>query len=211
MKKVSVDIIDHKAHHQRRWFSATGRWSYHVKRDEKERSDEAYEKGDDNLKGVCYFLHRFGVKTAASCEGHFYKKDFFEQMWKDLVKEKKVIKTKGLRMVEQEMNQSMIYYDKSFELPWKSFYHFYNQARQYVKKGYLGILIPRQQKWLYKRLKEDAYKTQKASITYEGITAREKKYYLFHVEVRGSDEHMQGAEWEKVAAYLKGCVHERWK
>ncbi|HYE17968.1 MAG TPA: hypothetical protein VEA69_05970 [Tepidisphaeraceae bacterium] len=144
VRDLSPGIVDHARWAVSKWFYANPIWYYHRRGTDEElvASRKFYDLVDPGLRPLVKLLHDNGLHTTPSCEGHFYPKSRFEQIWAELTREAEQIRDDGLVVKDSETDKPYRFHDPIYTLPWPTFDAFYAQAGAHQGMGYLGVLLP---------------------------------------------------------------------
>ena len=139
------------------WYYANPLWYYHAPAlDHCLRTDcRFYELVDPALRELCKLLVDAGLCTTPSCQGHFYPRARFEQIWDELVGEAGAIWDGGLMVRDSESNEAFRFADDSYRVPWRDFETFYYEINRHQNEGYLGIAFPPDRAGLASRLEAE--------------------------------------------------------
>jgi hypothetical protein len=151
---LRADIVPHRQWAVSKWFYANPIWFYHRRgTDEQVVPDRTfYQLVDPELRPLCKALHQVDLHTTPSCQGHFYGRERFEQIWHELQREAMVIRNAGLLVRDSETQAPYRFADAQYQLPWPSFDSFYGRAHTHQGTGYIGILFRPDQDELADRL-----------------------------------------------------------
>jgi hypothetical protein len=141
---LSAGIVDHARWAVSKWFYANPIWYYHRRGTDEElcTNRKFYDLVDPGLRPLVKLLHDHGLHTTPSCEGHFYPRSRFEQIWAELTREANDIRGEGLIVKDSETDKPYRFRDRAYQLPWPTFDAFYAQAGEHQGMGYLGVLLP---------------------------------------------------------------------
>jgi hypothetical protein len=141
---LRADIVPHSLWAISKWFYANPIWYYYRRgTDESKKTDRKfYELVDRELRELCKLLYDHGLHTTPSCQGHFYPKDRFKNIWRELTRESAAICGDGLVVKDSETDEHFLFREPDYRLAWRDFDEFYDDAGDHQGTGYLGILLP---------------------------------------------------------------------
>ncbi|MCI0677190.1 MAG: hypothetical protein L0Y42_15620 [Phycisphaerales bacterium] len=205
---LRADIVPHREFAGRKWFYANPLWYYHRRGQTGEinPSRKFYKLVDPELRELCHLLHDAGVHTTPSCQGHFYGRDHFKEIWHELEREQSLIQTSGLTVKDSETDSPFLFRTPTYQLPWPSFEDFYVQAASHQNIGYLGILVPHHLHTLRCRLHNDPYRTEFASICFDGELSCVLGGSLFNIFVHARYPEERHELWSLITDYLAQVV-----
>lgn len=205
---LRADLVSHREMAIRKWYAGSSNWYYHRRAlpGEYDCSRRFYQLIDPQLRGLCRLLHRYGIHTTPSCQGHFYGRDYFERIWDALVRERDLIQTTGLKVRESSEGREFLFRACTYELPWPNFNEFYSLASTTQTQGYLGILLPREQHALVCELHNHPFHTERAAIHFDGDLSCLLGGSVFGVTVQPRDPAERDRLWQSVVEYLHAIL-----
>ena len=99
------------------------------------------ESLDPELQRSVDALHSAKIPTSPSCAGHWYSEEDYKRIFKDLEKEAKQIRKKGILLKDPTDGKQYFYKNPHYSLPWDES-TFIEEAREHSKKGVIGIFDP---------------------------------------------------------------------
>lgn len=96
---------------------------------------------DPELRKVVEALHSAEISTSPSCTGHWYSEEDYKRIYKDLEKEAKQIRRKGILLEDPTDGNQYFYKNPHYSLPWDES-TFIEEAQEHSKKGVIGIFDP---------------------------------------------------------------------
>jgi hypothetical protein len=188
----------------RRWFYANPLWYYHRPSavHEIRAGGRFYQLVDPELRDVCRLLNDAGARTTPSCQGHSYPRERFERIWEELRREKPLIRGAGLAVKDCENDESYLFRQADYRVPWPSFDDFYREAAAHQSVGYLGIVVPDDRPDLAGRLWSDRYTTPATRLRRDEPIGALLGGTLFEVRVESTDPMMRAAEWRAFTNYI---------
>jgi hypothetical protein len=115
-------------------------WYYFNKRkDNSYNSAELDDTLDFSIKKIVKFLNDKGYETLPSCEGHNRTKKFIDKAWKNLINDKKKIRTTGLWLCNCENSNKYFLLNPNWEIPftYSEFSEICSGEKEVV--GYIGF------------------------------------------------------------------------
>jgi len=206
---LRADLVPHREMAIRKWYAASSRWYYHRRAlpGEHDCSRRFYQLIDPQLRGICRLLHRHGVHTTPSCEGHFHGHDHFDAIWRALEREEHLIREPGVLVRDSESGREFIFRACTYELPWPSFDAFYSQAAVQQTEGYLGIILPRHHHAMVCELHNHQLRQERAWIRFDGQLSCLLGASVFAVTVQPRDPAERDRLWLRVGEYLRDIVN----
>jgi hypothetical protein len=94
---------------------------------------------DFSIKKIVKFLNDKGYETLPSCEGHNRTKKFIDKAWKNLINDKKKIRTTGLWLCNCENSNKYFLLNPNWEIPftYSEFSEICSGEKEVV--GYIGF------------------------------------------------------------------------
>jgi len=206
---LRADIVPHRDWPIRKWFYANPLWYYHRKGQDSDivPNRKFFSLVDPDLRQVCHLLNTAGLQTTPSCQGHFYDRNRFENIWQTLTREKDLIRADGLIVKDSETDREYLFRDAEYSLPWKTFDDFFEQAADHQGTGYLGILIPPERRDLANRFRESYY-TDHARLCEDPGLGRILGGQMFQLVVHTSGPAERSEEWRKFTEHVRGLLKD---
>jgi hypothetical protein len=206
---LSAGIVPHWEWPIRKWFYANPLWYYHRRGQDNEviANRKFFSLVDPDLRAVCHLINSAGLMTTPSCQGHFYDRNRFENIWTVLKREEMLIGADGLIVKDSETDREALFADDAYLLPWADFEGFYAQAADHQGTGYLGILIPEQRRKMSERFRR-RYRTEAAELSEDRELGRQLGGDMFQVlvQTRGSAERSE--EWRRFTEWVRDLLKE---
>ncbi len=192
----------------RQWFCASPLWHYH-------RSGVSlhggshfdYQMVDPDLRQLCQTLHQFDIPTAASCEGHFHDREWFEEVWDELQREADMVKTTGLPVRDSHEGRSAVFRNPQYRLPWRNESRFYDQVVRRQSPGSMSFVVPDDRAGLRERLARDEYATSRSRIRFDQPLNRMLQHAAYTITVNGQDERDRRSAWQEIHAYMQDVLN----
>ncbi len=176
MKDLEVGLVPREEFASRQWFSARASkatpagvpvWYYHRPgRPLPMRiQSDFYSRIDPHLRDLCLSFHQAGIATLPSCEGHFHPREYFLAVWDELQWHCDAIRDSGLKLVDSESEERVVFANPTYELPWPSFPAFYEDLGTTQPGGYLGIALRPQDRKLAKELSSHSLGEPRAHLS----------------------------------------------
>lgn len=126
---ISPDFVPHEDFYKYKWLLPKGKKSkwYYAKESngiyQIPTSERFLDSVDAELKESVRYLHEMDIPTTPSCSGHFYKENYYEDVYNDLIKECQSINSTGLELIDPETEEISFIKDQTYKIPWnrKSF------------------------------------------------------------------------------------------
>jgi hypothetical protein len=115
-------------------------WYYFRKRKSNDlNSSELDDTLDPKIKSIVKHLNNNGYDTLPSCEGHNRTKNFIDKAWKNLLSDRKKIRSVGLWLCNCENDDRYFLMDRNWEIPfsYSEFSDICSGKKEVV--GYLGF------------------------------------------------------------------------
>lgn len=207
---LRADIVPHREMAIRKWYTASRLWYYHRRSmpSELQITEQLYQMIDPDLQDLCRLLHEHDIRTTPSCQGHFYDREYFREVWDELEREESAIQSEGLPIVDSESGREFTFRAETFELPWLCFEDFFAEASARQTQGYLGILLPRNRHGLVCQLHNHPYRTQRAWIRFDGELSCALGGSLFGITVQSHNPGERMQLWRNVKEYMQTILAE---
>ena len=201
---LHADIVPHCRWATRKWYYANPLWYYHRPgmNGELNANRKFYDLVDDDLKCLCHVLHECSIHTTPSCQGHFYGRQHFQQVWDELVREAQTICADGLIVKDCETDQPYKFMNPRYGLPWQNFDEFYDQAQARQHLGYLGVIVPYDRSGLYHTLRNETSQTDRARIVFDEALSSSLHGWMFHIVIKPHNPHDRLAQWTALTQYF---------
>ena len=193
-----------------KWFYANPLWYYHRPGTDEEivANRRFYQLVDEELKELCHLLHSAGLRTTPSCQGHFYPRERFERIWEELQREQPRIRDGGLSVKDSETDETYLFHDERFQLPWSDFEGFYDEAGRHQSTGYLGIVVPPECQDLAAALDDLTQKTPEAELGFDPCPHPQLGGRLFHILAYPSEPSSRSGFWRKGTEVFGRLIQE---
>lgn len=137
-------LIPHEVFHKYDWYlSEHSNWYFHKYSDNVNiitTGNKFIESVDDLLKPIINVLHDKGVRTTASCSGHFYSRDEYVKIFFQLEMIEQLIKTTGVEFTNIETGETLFIYNPEYKrLQYVDQETFVDKVIEYAKVGILGL------------------------------------------------------------------------
>lgn len=137
-------LIPHEVFHKYDWYlSEHSNWYFHRYSDNENiitTGNKFIDSVDDLLKPIINVFHSKGIKTTASCSGHFYSRDEYVKVFFQLEMIEQLIKTTGVEFTNIETGQTLFTYNPEYNrLQYIDQEIFVDKVIEYAKVGILGI------------------------------------------------------------------------
>lgn len=206
---LRADLVPNRELAIRKWYSASPLWHYHQRGFPGDfRCDRAlYQRIDPELRPICRLLHKAGIATTPSCQGHFHDRHHFQGVWDALEREESLIRSRGLIVQDSTTGREYLFRAGTYQLPWSSFPQFYEQVALQQSEGCLGILVPRDRVSVVCQMHNRPFRTGRAFIRFDGDLSCILGGSLFAATVQSRDPGDCTAQWKAVADYLREVVN----
>ena len=158
---------------------------------------------DQSLRDVCRKLHRAGLGTLPSCEGHFHDDAYFRHLWEHLQREQDEIRSRGLVVADSETNQPFVFRNHDYRLPWASFPAFLSEISQTQSGGYLGVELHPIHRHVARELNRHPYAEAQAVVS---LSLRRPGSWIAAAYVDAVSPEQVGRLWDDVSKYLLRIV-----
>jgi hypothetical protein len=141
-------------------------------------------------------LNNNGYDTLPSCEGHNRTKNFIEKAWKNLLSDRKKIRTVGLWLSNCENNNKYFLMDPNWEIPfsYSEFSDICSGKKEVV--GYIGFYCGDEKIF---RLLEGLFSGNSyVSVRFDG-----KVIEIFN---KSKDDEIRGKNWEIISKVLEDVI-----
>ena len=124
------------------WFYSENHnlWYYFKKRkDDSLNSAELDDTLDSKIKDIVKYLNNNGYDTLPSCAGHNRTKNFIDKAWKNLLSDRKKIRTTGLWLCNCENSNKYFLMDPNWKIPfsYEEFSDICSGEKEVI--GYIGF------------------------------------------------------------------------
>lgn len=208
LTNLEAGFVPHRLWPLRKWYYANPLWFYHepYAADDMIPSPTFYELVDPELRDLCRGLHRAGLHTTPSCQGHFYGRDRFLLIWDELVRERQKIRAGGLIVEDSETQQEYRFEDRQFALPWDSFEEFHEEASAQQSVGYIGILVPPERLELLDSLERLPGRSREMTVEFDDEIGGRLGASLLAIRVRPVSPEARSRIWQRITRDLLGAV-----
>lgn len=137
-------LIPHEVFHKYDWYlSEHSNWYFHKYSDNENiitTGNKFAESVDDLLKPIINVLHDKGIRTTASCSGHFYSRDEYVKVFFQLEMIEQLVKTTGVEFTNIETGETLFIYNPEHKrLQYVDQETFVDKVVEYSKVGVLGL------------------------------------------------------------------------
>lgn len=202
---LEAGLIPRRTFPLRNWYYSNPLWYYHAPAFEHqlEPNSNFFELVDPLLGELCRCLLNIGFCTTPSCQGHFYSQKRFEKIWVELNEEAELIRKSGLVVKDSENDQTFLFRQTNYQIPWKNFQEFYKQSNQQQSKGYLGIALPIQHPELIEIFMTLTFTWERARIEFDAelSTIFSQPIFSIYVEARTPEE--RNVLWWIITQHIK--------
>ena len=201
---LEVGIVPHREWALRQWFYANTLWYYHrlAQSHQLNTNPRFYELVDPDLRPLCKMLHDQYIPTTPSCQGHFYPRQHFEDIWHELRLEAVRARDRGLAVRNAESGDACIFVNHEFQLPWDDFDSFFMQAGPHQNTGFIAFVLPQERAGLADQLRANPCPIPAAKIDEDAALSRRLGGPTFCVQVRTSSPREQSKIWNEVTKFL---------
>jgi hypothetical protein len=201
---LRADLVPHRDWAVSRWFYSNPIWYYHRRSVAHEicPSGRFYRLVDPELREVCKLLNDAGAHTTPSCQGHSYPRERFERVWDELRREKLLIRREGLVVKDCENDESYLFRQSDYCVPWPSPADFYREAAAHQNVGYLGMLVPEGHGDLARQFWDGRYTTPATRLRPNEQIGALLGGTLFEVRVEATDPPTRAVEWRAFTKYV---------
>jgi hypothetical protein len=195
----------------RKWYYATPLWYYHTPavQHQLKRDPKFYELVDDQLRELCITLQAAGLYTTPSCQGHFYPRERFEQIWDELIRDQATIRGDGLIVKDSETDHPHLFRDAGYALPWPDFAAFYQQINAHQNEGYIGIAVPPERHALIELLQKSCLTTPTVRYGFDQELTQILGQPLFGIHVNPASPHERDLAWHAVTSFFRSVLAGR--
>lgn len=206
VRDLEAGLIDRADFARRQWFSASPRWYYHRPGRPRPQRLRAgfYELIDPSLREPCLMLHKAGLGTLPSCEGHFHERRYFQEVWETLCREEAAIRKGGLLVEDSESNEQVLFQNADYALPWRNFAEFHDDLTRTQPGGYLGVELQGQHRHIARELNRYRYQEAEASIALE---RPRPGFWIAAAYVDPATPESGQKAWRRVATYFRHLLH----
>jgi hypothetical protein len=207
---LCASIVPHREWPLRKWYYANPHWYYHRKGSDGEivANPKFYQLVDPDLRAVCHLLNTAGLQTTPSCQGHFFERSRFQTIWEVLWREESLIRDHGLVVKDSETDREALFQEAGYQVPWKSFDEFFEQAGDHQGTGYLGILIPSDRRDLAERFRQP-YRSDAAKLSENQELGRRLGGELFQLLVRTRGAAERSEEWRRFTEWVRDLLKDQ--
>jgi len=175
-------------------------WYYYRKRkNDSLNSSELDDTLDPKIKGIVKFLNDSGYDTLPSCEGHNRTKNFIDKAWKNLLNDRKKIRTVGLWLCNCENDNRYLLMDPDWRIPfsYSEFSDICSGKKEVV--GYIGFYCKDR---VIFNLLDDLF----SNDSYVSV-----KFYDNIIEIfnNSKDDNVRGEKWSLVEKVLRDVIKDK--
>jgi hypothetical protein len=206
---LRADLVPQREMAIRKWYSASSCWYYHRRAlpGEHESSRRFYQLVDPQLRNICRLLHRNGIHTTPSCQGHFHDREHYQKIWESLEREEQLIRAQGVVVRDSGGGREFVFRACTYELPWPNFEQYYSLVAVEQTQGFLGILLPRNRHAVVCELHNRPFRAKRAWIRFDGELSCLLGASVFGATVQPHDPNDRDRLWEAVGDYLHEILH----
>ena len=172
-------------------------WYYFKKRKSGNlNSAELDDTLDPKIKNIVKYLNNNGYDTLPSCEGHNRTKNFIDKAWKNLLGDRKKIRTIGLWLNNCENDNKYFLMDPNWEIPfsYSEFSDICSGKKEVV--GYIGFYCDDEKVF---RLLEGLF----SGNSYVSVRFDSKVIEIFN---KSKDDIIRGKNWDFISKTLKDVI-----
>lgn len=172
-------------------------WYYFKKRKgDSLNSAELDDTLDPKIKGIVKYLNNNGYDTLPSCEGHNRTKNFIDRAWKNLLSDRKKIRSVGLWLNNCENSNKYFLMDPDWEIPfsYSEFSEICSGKKEVV--GYIGFYCDDER--VFRSLKGLLFGNSYLSVRFDG-----KVIEIFN---KSKDDVIRGKSWNLVGKVLREVI-----
>jgi hypothetical protein len=172
-------------------------WYYFKKRKgDSLNSAELDDTLDPKIKSIVKYLNNNGYDTLPSCEGHNRTKNFIDKAWKNLLGDRKKIRTVGLWLNNCENDNKYFLMDPNWEIPfsYSEFSDICSGKNEVV--GYIGFYCDDEKVF---RLLEGLFNGN----SYVFLRFDGKVIEIFN---KSKDDKIRGKNWDLISKVLEDVI-----
>ncbi len=172
-------------------------WYYFRKRKSNTlNSSELDDTLDPKIKDIVKHLNDKGYDTLPSCEGHNRTKNFIDKAWKNLLSDRKKIRSVGLWLCNCENDDRYFLMDPNWEIPfsYSEFSDICSGKKEVV--GYIGFYCDEEKVF---RLLEGLLKGN----SYISLRFDDNTIEIFN---KSKDDEIRGKNWDLISKILKSVI-----
>jgi hypothetical protein len=172
-------------------------WYYFRKRKSNTlNSSELDDTLDPKIKDIVKHLNDKGYDTLPSCEGHNRTKNFIDKAWKNLLSDRKKIRSVGLWLCNCENDDRYFLMDPNWEIPfsYSEFSSICSGEKEVV--GYIGFYCDEEKVF---RLLEGLVKVN----SYISLRFDDNTIEIFN---KSKDDEIRGKNWDLISKILKSVI-----
>jgi hypothetical protein len=196
-RSITPDLIPHSRFHTGAWLLPIERpdWYYFVRRRNTNTiaNDRFLKSVDRPVRPLVRWLHERGIKTTPSCSGHHMAERSLEKIYEDLKRDGREIRNTGLRLMDIETGEIVLYRNPAYSLPWTR-REFLRKAVVYQRRGVLGMRLASRKPIL----------EQIRAARIPGVTLRDRDGVLF--VFTDSDTGDNRRTWKRVTRRIKAVL-----
>ena len=151
---------------------------------------------DSKIKNIVKYLNDKGYDTLPSCEGHNRTKNFIEKAWKNLLSDRKKIRTIGLWLNNCENSNKYFLMDPDWEIPfsYSEFSDICSGKKEVV--GYIGFYCSDEK--VFRSIEGLLAGNSYLSVLFDG-----KVVEIFN---KSKDDVIRGKNWNLVGKVLRDVI-----
>jgi hypothetical protein len=172
-------------------------WYYFRKRKSNTlNSSELDDTLDSKIKDIVKHLNDKGYDTLPSCEGHNRTKNFIDKAWKNLLSDRKKIRSVGLWLCNCENDDRYFLMDPNWEIPfsYSEFSSICSGEKEVV--GYIGFYCNDEKVF---RFLEGLFKGN----SYISLRFDDNTIEIFN---KSKDDEIRGKNWDLISKILKSVI-----
>jgi hypothetical protein len=172
-------------------------WYYFKKRKgDSLNSTELDNTLDLKIKDIVKYLNKNDYETLPSCEGHNRTKNFIDKAWKNLLSDKKKIRTVGLWLCNCENDNKYFLMDPDWEIPfsYSEFSDICSGEKEVV--GYIGFYCDDEK--VFELLEGFFSGNFHISVRFDGN--------VIEIFNKSKDDVIRGKNWDLISRVLKGVI-----
>jgi hypothetical protein len=151
---------------------------------------------DSKIKNIVKYLNSNGYDTLPSCEGHNRTKNFIDRAWKNLISDRKKIRSVGLWLNNCENSNKYFLMDPDWEIPfsYSEFSDICSGKKEVV--GYIGFYCDNER--VFRSLEGLLFGNSYLSVRFDG-----KVIEIFN---KSKDDVIRGKNWDLVGKVLREVI-----
>lgn len=188
----------------RKWFYASRAWYYHLPATQHRlRVDrQFFELVDVALRPLCKLVLEAGLCTTPSCQGHFFGREHYADVWPRITREQDAVRSAGLLVRDCEDEKQYRWRDPKFALPWQTFDAFHDDVSRVQSRGFIGIAVPPEQRRLIATLQENPYADGSGRVAADDELTAVIGQPIFCATVDAQTPLERDLAWRAITAYF---------